>query len=109
MIELCIEEYCHDCLDFTPVVDKNGVESFYLDADLVKMSILCKFRKRCAAVEKHISKVLKKKKEENTGDGSVSGNECKSDCKRSDDRYTYSTEGICIPPNVCWGEGGEHY
>ena len=74
MIKLCVEEYCHECPDFTPVVETHELEMF--DATIeVATNVLCKFKKRCAAVERHLRKELSK------GDGFVSRENSEDDGK----------------------------
>lgn len=74
MIELKVENYCHDCADFTPTIDNYELETF--DGTIeVTTNVLCKFKKRCAAVERYLRKELSK------GDVNVSGKNSEDDCK----------------------------
>lgn len=60
MIRLNIEEYCHQCLDFTPDVipptrsaDENGE---HIQTDTI---IQCKYRKRCAGIKRFLEQQTK--------------------------------------------------
>lgn len=56
MIELKVEEYCHDCPDFEPDVHKDK----YVDAEdnlyLQRTTIRCEHAARCRAVKRYLEK-----------------------------------------------------
>ena len=60
MIRVEIEEYCHSCLDFCPDVIEptrcasDTGENFWSDT-----IILCKYRKRCAGIERYLRQQAK--------------------------------------------------
>ena len=56
MIRLEVEEYCHDCLDFTPdvtaparIFSANNEAISYTDT-----VVQCKYRKRCSSIERYL-------------------------------------------------------
>ena len=60
MIRLNVEEYCHQCLDFTPDVipptrsaDESGEHT---QTDTI---IQCKYRKRCAGIKRYLEQQTK--------------------------------------------------
>ena len=62
MIKLDVEEYCQECLDFCPDVNKperlvlNDGTSVYSDT-----IIQCKYRKRCAGIKRFLENQSKEK------------------------------------------------
>lgn len=66
MIKLNVEEYCHQCLDFTPDVTKP--ERHFLDGgNKIEQSdtiVQCKHRNRCEAIKKYL---IRQAKEEAVG------------------------------------------
>lgn len=60
MIRVVVEDYCHDCLDFTPDVIKpervrtEGGQLVYTDT-----FIQCKNHKRCAAIKRYLEQKVK--------------------------------------------------
>lgn len=64
MIRVEVEEYCHQCLDFSPDVIKperiyaGGEEVTALRADTV---IQCNHRKRCAGITRYLEQHMKGK------------------------------------------------
>ena len=64
MIRLDVENYCHECLDFTPDVTKPERETTedlkgkrhvaYTDT-----IVQCKYRKRCEAIKKYLLRQAK--------------------------------------------------
>lgn len=59
MIKLEIEEYCQECLDFTPDVEKEKLteDDFFGDSVIyVETSIRCKNRNRCRAIMRYLKK-----------------------------------------------------
>lgn len=55
MIELQVKDYCQNCPDFEPTVDK---ELSYADNKVVYslMTVCCKNASRCERIYKHIKK-----------------------------------------------------
>lgn len=51
MIRLSVENYCHVCPDFDPVVEK-----LYILGEPCNQSIHCKYSERCRVIEEHIRK-----------------------------------------------------
>ena len=73
MIQLFIEDYCHNCPDFEPDIDKNKLRFTDDDTDwmielnipfdpcpICETNIRCKHRKRCKSMMRHLEKELKK-------------------------------------------------
>lgn len=62
MINLQIEEYCHQCLDFTPDVIKpqrvelNDGKSAITYTDTI---VQCKYHKRCAGIKRYLEQYVK--------------------------------------------------
>lgn len=60
MIRLDVEEYCQECLDFTPDVTKperiqaNAGHIIYTDT-----IVQCKYRKRCSSIERFLRQQAK--------------------------------------------------
>lgn len=55
MIKLEVKEYCHNCPEFTPSVDKECYGSGYGD-EFYHTTITCKYAKRCEAIAKYFRK-----------------------------------------------------
>lgn len=60
MIQLVVEDYCQQCLDFTPDVTKperinRSNESFGYSDTIVK----CKYHKRCEAIRRYLEQQAK--------------------------------------------------
>lgn len=51
MVALSVENYCHNCSDFKPVVEKR-----YIAGGPCNQFIHCKYSKRCRVIEEHIRK-----------------------------------------------------
>lgn len=58
MIRLNIEEYCQSCLDFNPDVIP-PTRTADNENELTDTIIQCKYRKRCAGIERHLRQVMK--------------------------------------------------
>lgn len=54
MIKLNVEEYCHQCLDFTPDVIRSSRENNDDDQTQSDMLVQCKYRKRCANIKRYL-------------------------------------------------------
>lgn len=56
MIKIEVEDYCHECLDFQPDVEKPVV--LYSDTDryvcIGDTIVRCEYRQRCKAIENHV-------------------------------------------------------
>lgn len=55
MIRINVEEYCHQCLDFTPEVV--GPTKIYAGNEEIVLSdtiIQCEYRKRCANIKRYL-------------------------------------------------------
>lgn len=60
MINIEVEGYCHQCLDFHP--DVTPPERLYSGNDVVHQSdtiIRCKYRKRCAGIKRYLEQQAK--------------------------------------------------
>lgn len=55
MIKLEVKEYCHNCPEFKPSVDKECYELGYGD-EFYHTTITCKYAKRCEAIAKYFRK-----------------------------------------------------
>lgn len=58
MIRLNVEEYCQSCLDFNPDVIP-PTRSSDDENELTNTIIQCKYRKRCAGIERHLRQIIK--------------------------------------------------
>lgn len=58
MIRLNVEEYCQSCLDFHPDVIP-PTRATDEDNSLTDTIVLCKYRKRCAGIERHLRQLIK--------------------------------------------------
>lgn len=62
MIKVVVEDYCQQCLDFTPDVTKPeklypiGNPDGFIMSDTV---IRCEYRKRCAGIKRYLEQQLK--------------------------------------------------
>lgn len=60
MIRLNVEEYCHQCLDFTPDVippaRSTAENGEHIQTDTI---IQCKYRKRCAGIKRFLEQQAK--------------------------------------------------
>ena len=60
MIRVVVEDYCQECLDFTPDVTKperiqaQGGQIMYTDT-----FVQCKYRKRCSSIERYLRQQAK--------------------------------------------------
>ena len=60
MIRIDVEEYCHQCLDFSPdVIKPQRIEK--ADGELVfgDTIIQCEYRKRCAGITRFLERKIK--------------------------------------------------
>lgn len=55
MIKLKVEEYCHNCSDFKPLVDKECYESGY-GSCYKDTTITCKYAERCEVIAEYFKK-----------------------------------------------------
>lgn len=66
MIRINVEEYCHQCLDFTP--DVTQAKRMFTEAGddiiLTDTIIQCEYRRRCEAIKKYL---VRQAKEEAVG------------------------------------------
>lgn len=60
MIRVEVEDYCQQCLDFSPDV-ANATRVMAPDGELVlgDTIIRCEYRKRCASIERFLKKQIK--------------------------------------------------
>lgn len=61
MIELMVEDYCHDCAGFEPKVENSDnyvVDEFGLPIVGNKL-IFCRYRKRCVNMVRYLERKLK--------------------------------------------------
>lgn len=58
MIELRVDEYCHGCNHFTPVV-----KDLYADGYLMHQIVRCEYWRKCDTIADRIRKQLEKEKE----------------------------------------------
>ena len=67
MITLKVEEYCHNCPEFEPDVDKDEQEMISYDMSMRQenrtiyctTTVTCQHRYKCAAIYEHASKTRK--------------------------------------------------
>ena len=59
MIELCVEEYCHNCGRFIPVADINYA-SLSNGKDIIDTRIFCEYRNECIDKMEYLKKQLYK-------------------------------------------------
>lgn len=57
MIELQVEDYCHDCDGFNPVVDKRFYE--FLDC-IESQAVVCSSKRHCAQLMRYLERQYKK-------------------------------------------------
>lgn len=55
MITLDIEAYCHDCIDFSPIVNRT-----YADNAVYEQRVTCEHIYRCRAICRHVRECCKK-------------------------------------------------
>lgn len=63
MIELRIEDYCHECPDFEPIAEEhNKVNCTYYDDVEMRTDrhVKCKYAKRCVGIAGYLDAQLKK-------------------------------------------------
>lgn len=53
MIKLCVEDYCQDCTEFEPDVQK--VTLFGGKRDIADTTIFCEHRERCEHIKEFLS------------------------------------------------------
>lgn len=64
-IRLEVQEYCSECLDFTPDITKPERSTAYNDRNEVVYSqqtdtiVACKYAKRCENIKKYLSRQMK--------------------------------------------------
>ena len=61
MINLEVNEYCHNCPEFKPLVDKEYYESGYGD-EFTNTTVMCKYAQRCEAIAEYFKKHAKHEK-----------------------------------------------
>lgn len=76
MITLKVEDYCHNCPEFEPDVDKNTTEYFESDSMsfmrrekrtvMCETTVTCEHRLRCAAIYECATNKAREKKDERT-------------------------------------------
>lgn len=59
MIELKVEEYCHNCPDFEADVVKNRIRDVVVFVDYTDTTITCAHAARCRAVKRYLEKQSK--------------------------------------------------
>lgn len=59
MIRLNVEEYCQSCLDFNPDVIP-PTRTADNENELTDTIVQCKYRKRCAGIERHLLRQILK-------------------------------------------------
>lgn len=60
MIRVEVEEYCQQCMDFSPDVTKP--DRYHLGNDEIFVGdtiVRCEYRKRCAGIKRYLDKLLK--------------------------------------------------
>lgn len=56
MIELSVEDYCQECPEFDPEVNRSIIRSWDDSKLFLSTNVFCKYAQRCKAMEKHFSK-----------------------------------------------------
>ena len=69
MIKLDVAEYCHDCPDFEPKIDKNVIHDCNGEHRRIigNMYVVCKHYRRCHRFMTYLKSRLTKEKGENDG------------------------------------------
>lgn len=62
MIQLDVKDYCHNCAEFEPDIDKNH---FFAGGDIycTETIVRCKHRMRCATLVKYFKEAAKEQNE----------------------------------------------
>lgn len=64
MIRIEVEEYCHNCLDFSPDITKpERVITALYGEHWTDTIIRCEYRKRCEAIKKYLIRQAKSNEE----------------------------------------------
>lgn len=58
MIKLFVEDYCHNCTDFDPYVNKSNFECD-MGRYLTDTDITCKHAERCEEIKTYLEKEIK--------------------------------------------------
>ena len=64
MIRIDVEEYCHNCLDFSP--DVTQPQRYYAGEKELVFSdtiVQCEYRKRCAGIKRYLERQTKSETE----------------------------------------------
>ena len=60
MIRIDVEEYCHQCRDFSPdVIKPQRVENLEGESAYTDTIVQCEHRKRCAAIKRYLESQMK--------------------------------------------------
>ena len=64
MIRIEVEEYCHNCLDFSPDITRPERMTTVLLGEIWSDTIVrCEYRKRCEAIKKYLIRQAKNEQE----------------------------------------------
>lgn len=64
MIRVEVEEYCHNCLDFSPDVTRPERVNMALYGECWTDTIVrCEYRKRCASIKRYLEQQAKNEQE----------------------------------------------
>lgn len=64
MIRIDVEEYCHNCLDFSPDVTRPERVTTALYGEAWTDTIVrCEYRKRCASIKRYLEQQAKNEQE----------------------------------------------
>jgi hypothetical protein len=56
MIELIVEEYCQECPEFSPDIDKDIARAWNNGKMIFNTTVFCKYAYRCKQMEKYFSR-----------------------------------------------------
>lgn len=64
MIRIEVEEYCHNCLDFSPDITKpERVITALYGESWTDTIVRCEYRKRCASIKRYLEQQAKNEQE----------------------------------------------
>ena len=56
MIMLRVEDYCMECLDFEPKIERTEIRSPISGKVRCDTTLICKWRERCRTIKEHLEK-----------------------------------------------------
>ncbi len=56
MIELIVEDYCQECPEFSPDINRTITRSWDDKTMILSTTVFCKYAYRCREMEKHFKK-----------------------------------------------------